>query len=206
MHGLLTAVTSAAFRRSFEPLIIGLIPASAVNAGPAPTYAEVQAWYQRNVARYSVPERRVIRYAVVSPDSVKAQATPTEAEIAAAYKENAARYAPTENVCASFAYSGCDTDAFAPSRKDQATCTPISRPQSSTCRCEEDEGDVADWVHGAYAKWPCANHAQALSSGLTSSSVPMMGMSIYARCLSAGIDSLGTRTSSDYGGYKSTMR
>ena len=115
------------------------------------------------------------------------------------------RYAPTENVCASFADSGCDTDASAPSRKDQATCSPVSRPESSTCWCEENEGDVADWVQGAYAKWPCANHVEALNSGLTSSSVRIMGMSTYARCSNAGIGSWSIRTSSDYGDYKSTM-
>lgn len=75
---------------------IAFVPSAAMAAGPAPTDAELQAFYRRNVARYTVPERRVIRYARVTPDQVKARATPSEAEIAQAYKADAARYAAAE--------------------------------------------------------------------------------------------------------------
>ncbi|QNE33097.1 peptidylprolyl isomerase [Sphingomonas sp. NBWT7] len=73
---------------------VALIPA--IPGGPAPTDAELQAWYGRNLQRYTVPERRVIRYAQVTPDSVKARATPTDAEIAAAYGGDKARWAARE--------------------------------------------------------------------------------------------------------------
>ncbi|GAA4220045.1 peptidyl-prolyl cis-trans isomerase [Sphingomonas endophytica] len=69
-----------------------LIPASV--AGPAPTDAEVQDWYKRNVARYTTPERRVIRYALVTPQQVAAQAVPSDAEIQKAYDADKAKYAP----------------------------------------------------------------------------------------------------------------
>ena len=75
---------------------VGFIPARAVDTGPAPTDAELQAFYRRNIARYTVPERRVVRYALVSPDRVKANAVPTDAEIAAAYKQQASRFAAAE--------------------------------------------------------------------------------------------------------------
>ena len=75
---------------------VGYIPARAVDTGPAPTDAELQAFYRRNIARYTVPERRVVRYALVSPDRVKANAVPTDAEIAAAYKQQASRFAAAE--------------------------------------------------------------------------------------------------------------
>ncbi|MCU6452572.1 SurA N-terminal domain-containing protein [Sphingomonas sp. A2-49] len=75
---------------------IGIIPASAADAGPAPTDADLAAFYRRNVARYTVPERRVVRYATVSPDQVKARAVPTDAEVAAAYKQQAGRFAAAE--------------------------------------------------------------------------------------------------------------
>ena len=75
---------------------VAFVPSSAVPQGPAPTAAEVQGWYQRNLRRYSLPERRVIRYALVTPEQVRARATPGEAEIARAYAENRARYQPTE--------------------------------------------------------------------------------------------------------------
>jgi peptidyl-prolyl cis-trans isomerase D len=73
---------------------IALIPSSAVTTGPAPTDADVQSWYTRNIARYTLPERRIVRYALVTPASITAQ--PTDAEIAAAYAADRAKYAPTE--------------------------------------------------------------------------------------------------------------
>ncbi|KQM91619.1 MULTISPECIES: peptidylprolyl isomerase [Sphingomonas] len=76
--------------------LVGFIPTAAVPAGPAPTDAELNAFYRRNVARYTIPERRVIRYAVVDAAQVKAQAVPTDAEIAAQYQQDRARYASTE--------------------------------------------------------------------------------------------------------------
>jgi peptidyl-prolyl cis-trans isomerase D len=75
---------------------IGLIPANAVHAGPAPTEAELTSFYQRNSTRYIVPERRAVRYAIITPEQVKAEATPTEQEIAAVYNADRARYQPTE--------------------------------------------------------------------------------------------------------------
>jgi peptidyl-prolyl cis-trans isomerase D len=75
---------------------IGFIPAALVPAGPAPSDADLTTFYKRNVARYTVPERRIIRYAIVTPGQVKAQAVPTDAEIAKTYQQDRARYAPTE--------------------------------------------------------------------------------------------------------------
>ena len=75
---------------------IGFIPAAVVPAGPAPSDADLNTFYTRNIARYTVPERRIIRYAVVSPDQVKTQAVATDAEIAKAYQQDRARYAATE--------------------------------------------------------------------------------------------------------------
>ncbi len=68
-----------------------LIPAAP--AGPAPTDAQVQDWYKRNVARYTTPERRVIRYALVTPQQVAAQTAPSDAEIQQAYNADKAKYA-----------------------------------------------------------------------------------------------------------------
>jgi peptidyl-prolyl cis-trans isomerase D len=73
---------------------IGFIPASAVPAGPAPTAAELQTFYRRNLARYTVPERRAVRYAIVTP--AQARTEPTDAEIAAAYQRDQAKYGPSE--------------------------------------------------------------------------------------------------------------
>jgi peptidyl-prolyl cis-trans isomerase D len=75
---------------------IAFVPGAAVPAGPAPTDAELQTFYQRNRARYLVPERRVVRYARVSADQVRARAAPTETEIAQAYARDRTKYAPSE--------------------------------------------------------------------------------------------------------------
>jgi peptidyl-prolyl cis-trans isomerase D len=74
---------------------IGYIPVAAVNAAAAPTDAEVQAFYTRQQARYRVPERRTLRYALI-PASRFAEARPTPAEVAQAYRTQAARFAATE--------------------------------------------------------------------------------------------------------------
>jgi len=61
----------------------------------APTDQEVAAFYKANIARYSLPERRALRYALINPETVTAPA-PTETEIAAQYKADAAKYAASE--------------------------------------------------------------------------------------------------------------
>lgn len=75
---------------------IGAVPADAVPEGPAPTDAEIAAFYQQNKGSYTIPERRVLRYAVLGPEQVAGAAQPTDAEIAAFYRANAARYAAQE--------------------------------------------------------------------------------------------------------------
>lgn len=71
-----------------------LIPLQA--GGPAPSDADIQQWYKRNIARYTTPERRVIRYAIVGPQQVAAQSVPTDAEVAQAYAADKAKYAPKQ--------------------------------------------------------------------------------------------------------------
>jgi peptidyl-prolyl cis-trans isomerase D len=71
------------------------VPVSAMKA-PAPTDAELQAYYRKNVARYTVPERRVARYALIKRADFEAASQPTEAEIAEAYQAKKADYAPKE--------------------------------------------------------------------------------------------------------------
>ncbi|KQT32244.1 peptidylprolyl isomerase [Sphingomonas sp. Leaf412] len=74
---------------------VALVPYATIPVGAAPTDAELAQFYQRNVARYTVPERRVMRYAVVTPAGAAGQA-PTDAEIQAAYAADRAAYAPRE--------------------------------------------------------------------------------------------------------------
>jgi len=69
---------------------------SAFANGAAPTEAELNAFYGANKSRYIVPERRVIRYAVVDKGMVAQQSMPSEADVAAKYKADSAKYAARE--------------------------------------------------------------------------------------------------------------
>jgi peptidyl-prolyl cis-trans isomerase D len=76
---------------------IAFIPTPSVTLPTPITETEVQNYYKANVARYSVPERRSVRYAVFTIADLKARSTPTEAEIAKAYQDQSARFQATEN-------------------------------------------------------------------------------------------------------------
>ena len=75
--------------------IVGAVPSAAMGAGAEPSEAELAAFYRSSTARYTIPERRVIRYAVFGAENVAAQSQATEAEIQAAYRSNPA-YAARE--------------------------------------------------------------------------------------------------------------
>lgn len=75
--------------------MVGIVPAADIAGIADPTAAELAAFYRQNRARYVVPERRIIRYALLGPQQVVA-VPPTEAEIAADYRANAATYAGKE--------------------------------------------------------------------------------------------------------------
>ena len=62
-----------------------------------PSESELEAFYRRNLARYTVPERRVIRYAMFDRSAVAARTTPTDAEIAALYTSRRDTYGAREN-------------------------------------------------------------------------------------------------------------
>ena len=74
----------------------GAVPIDRMGPGTEPTAAEIAAFYRSNQARYTIPERRVIRYALFGAEQIAAQAKATDAEIAALYRQNAAAYAGRE--------------------------------------------------------------------------------------------------------------
>ena len=74
--------------------VIGMIPAKP-DTIPAPTDQEVSDFYKAHIARYSLPERRSLRYAIIGPETVTVT-PPTDAEVAAQYKADAAKYAASE--------------------------------------------------------------------------------------------------------------
>jgi len=76
--------------------LMTLVPAAAMPVGEAPTDQQLAQYYADHKLRYIVPERRVIRYALVTPEQIKAQAVPTDAELQAAYKAAKDKYAPVQ--------------------------------------------------------------------------------------------------------------
>jgi peptidyl-prolyl cis-trans isomerase D len=65
---------------------IGVIPSELMEAGPPPSDQELAAFYRANEARFTIPERRVIRYAVFGREQVAGAARATEAEIQQVYR------------------------------------------------------------------------------------------------------------------------
>lgn len=70
--------------------LIGVVPVGAIERGLNPSEAEIARYYQTYRDFFAVPERRVIKFALVGPDQVSITA-PTEAEIRAVYA-NTPRY------------------------------------------------------------------------------------------------------------------
>jgi peptidyl-prolyl cis-trans isomerase D len=75
---------------------IGLVSAQAMPSGAEPTAAEINTFYNQQKTRYTIPERRVIRYAIFGAGQLGEAAMPTNAEIEAYYRANATRYAGQE--------------------------------------------------------------------------------------------------------------
>jgi peptidyl-prolyl cis-trans isomerase D len=74
---------------------VGVVPTAAMGAGKEPTDAEIAAFYSKEQSRYTIPERRTIRYAAFGREQIAGAAKATDAEILQAYRQNPA-YAATE--------------------------------------------------------------------------------------------------------------
>lgn len=75
---------------------VAQVPGSAFLSTAAPADTEIQQFYRRNIARYTVPERRTFRFATFDKSLVADKAKATDAEIEAAYKAQASTYAARE--------------------------------------------------------------------------------------------------------------
>jgi peptidyl-prolyl cis-trans isomerase D len=76
--------------------VVGAVPSGAMGAGTPPSDAEIAGFFRANVGRYTIPERRVLRYAVFGKENVAAAAKATDAEIETAYRQNSAQYGGRE--------------------------------------------------------------------------------------------------------------
>ena len=76
---------------------IAAVPAMAFKDIKDPTDAQLADHYRKNAARFTIPEQRKIRYAIIDGERFAQAAQPTDAEIAAFYTQNKAAYAAKES-------------------------------------------------------------------------------------------------------------
>ena len=75
---------------------IAIIPAGAFVPKGDPSDQALTSYYQSNRARFTRPERRVVRYAIFGADAVEGRVAPTDAEIQARYRRDADQYRARE--------------------------------------------------------------------------------------------------------------
>ncbi|WP_299327471.1 peptidyl-prolyl cis-trans isomerase [Parasphingopyxis sp.] len=74
---------------------VASIPSSTVPQGNPPTTEELQTFYDANLQRYTLPERRSVRYAIFSLDDVDIP-TPTDEQVREYYAANSDTYGGSE--------------------------------------------------------------------------------------------------------------
>ena len=75
---------------------VAVIPSSAYFPTQPPSETVLAQYYRTNAAKFTIPEKRAISYALFDADVVAAKAKPSDADIAAYYKDNADKYSASE--------------------------------------------------------------------------------------------------------------
>lgn len=75
---------------------VASLPSAAFFPANPPAEAVLAKYYKDNAAKFTIPEKRAISYAIFDRSIIAAKAKPTEADIAAYYKSNTAKYAASE--------------------------------------------------------------------------------------------------------------
>jgi peptidyl-prolyl cis-trans isomerase D len=75
---------------------LGAIPAAVLARGIQPSDQEIAAFYQQNQRLFALPERRVVRFALIGREQLADQVRASDQEIAAYYQQNQAQYGPSE--------------------------------------------------------------------------------------------------------------
>jgi len=82
------------FRKRNEKITIeyALVSPDAMLAQINPAGSELKAYYEKNVSKYQVPERRIIRFARLTDADVRARVQVTDEDLRAYYNENITRF------------------------------------------------------------------------------------------------------------------
>ena len=76
--------------------LVGVVPIETLAAAISPTDAEIAQFYRTNRIAFTVPERRVVKYALIGMEQVAQTGQATEAEIQAVYRNSPNSYGPRE--------------------------------------------------------------------------------------------------------------
>lgn len=74
----------------------GQVPTAAFAASINPSDQEIAQYYQRNQRSFAIPERRVVRYAILDRNSFGDRVRATDEEIAQQFQQNQAQYGPRQ--------------------------------------------------------------------------------------------------------------
>lgn len=88
------AYTSMLLERRFGRAVF--VPAAQSAPQNGPDEPTLQSFFTSQRARYALPERRILRYAIFDPAASDVAVAVTDAEIAQRYEANRAQFAPTE--------------------------------------------------------------------------------------------------------------
>ncbi len=137
---------------------IAVVPGNAVASGGAPGEAELNTFYTRNAIRYTVPETRVIRYALFDRSRFADTVSISDAEIAQAYKADAAKF------------TGKQTRVFTQAvvQSQQAAQAIVAKARGGTPFAEAAKASGADVIS-------LAPQDEASFAGLTSSAAAKAG-------------------------------
>ena len=75
---------------------LGAIPTAMLARGVQPSDQEVAAFYQQNQRMFALPERRVLRFALIGREQLGDSVRASDQEVQAYYQENQAQYGPGE--------------------------------------------------------------------------------------------------------------
>ncbi|MFN3620223.1 peptidyl-prolyl cis-trans isomerase [Sphingorhabdus sp.] len=75
---------------------IAALPATSFLPTRPPSEAVLTKFYNDNAAKFIIPEKRAVSYAIFGSDIIAARAKPSEADIAAYYKANASQFAASQ--------------------------------------------------------------------------------------------------------------
>lgn len=137
---------------------VGIIPLAAVADVRPPSDTEIAAAYKANIAAYTRPETRILRYALFGPADVAAKSKPSDAEVTAYYQGNAANYAAHETRSLSQVIVPTEAAAKAIAAKAAAG----SSLAAAATQAGLEASTLANQTQADYAKTANAQIAQAV--------------------------------------------